>query len=268
MAALCADSLIRQGQPADDITVWTDHPDWFKRRGCRVRELSAQTIAEWKGRYRFSLRLKILMMQEVFSSPPDGVQVFSDADIFWRGLPDVSGVEAGTTTLMHAYEPNFGADILRLYNEALAALYPGQSFKMYNSGVLGFPRGLTVGQINKVLRICDHVCDSLPRKMEWAEQIGYSVVFQRDYRIQTVEQIAYHYWGYNQEIARLMRGKSLDEWATLSFEQLEHLNQQAEALFNSPLYRWQNRIRKLQRSWRKTRNQQVARKHLRNIAGN
>jgi hypothetical protein len=178
-------------------------------------------------------------------------------------LPQVGDNSA----VMHAYEPNFGADMLRLYNEALATLYPGQSFKMYNAGVLGFPRGLAVGQINEVLRICDHVCDSLPRKMEWAEQIGYSVVFQRDYQIKTVEELAYHYWGYNQEIARLMRGKTLDEWAALSFEQLDHLNKQAETLFNSPLYRWQNRIRKLQRSWRKTRNQQVARKHLRNTAG-
>jgi hypothetical protein len=60
-----------------------------------------------------------------------------------------------------------------------------------------------------------------------------------------------------------MRGKTLDEWAALSFAELEDLNRRAEALFNSPLYRWQNRIRKLQKSWRKSRNQRVARRHLR-----
>lgn len=65
-----------------------------------------------------------------------------------------------------------------------------------------------------------------------------------------------------------MRRKSLDEWATLTFEQLESLNREAEALFHSPLYQWQNYWCKLQRSWPKTRNQPVAKRFLRATLNN
>lgn len=259
MAALCAESIIRLGHPQERILVWSDQCDWFRRKGYRVRELSQATIEDWKGPYGFALRLKILMMREIFATAPSEAQLFSDADIYWKKLPDASILEKGTTALMHAREPDFNATMMDQYNRAVSEVYPGEPFQMHNSGVLGFPSGFPAAEFDTILRACDHICDLLPRKLGLAEQVAYTASFVRKYDIRMIGEDAYHYWTYNEEVARLMQGRDLDDWASLSFEQLTNLNGQADELFHSPIYRWQNRFRKLKRSWKKTKHEWLAR---------
>lgn len=196
------------------IVIYTDEEGYFRERqpenlAIEYRNMTPESITEWRGPQNFTHRLKIMMLLDFLKScNPNDLILYTDTDVTFLQPTDVLFEEISNgKVLMHTNEGNIfaqrkGSRIFKLvYGFAGSGkayshlILPGQD--MWNAGVLGF-RASDVSLIEKVLEITDGMHKVFPTHV--TEQLAFSLVFSNLEKrpLMAAKAAVFHYWNFKE----------------------------------------------------------------------
>jgi hypothetical protein len=251
MAHLAVTSLIRAGVPAVDIAVFTDAPEVLPP-GCRAIPADAKRVKEWQGPLWFHHRLKIKLVQYIDETMAFDEMTYLDADVYVHRVPPSVGDV--NTALFDRLDPQFPRDWLQAYEAA-----SGVPAEMWIAGVVGLRKPDVRGVCAEALRVSDAIQLACPKKIEYAEQYGFSAAC-REYRKIAASECLNHYWSRSREVEALLNKLSLREIESLSSDGFDRLCVDADKLRAQFTHRLWLKWRGLKRSWRKRKRELLARR--------
>lgn len=206
-------SLLAFAPEPRELVVVTDHPErfqWFDGVA-RIDRVTAEQLAEWRGRDRFSMRQKLEVARA--AAPEQGALVMLDADtLAARDLTPMVEALASRAVFLHKREFELGYSRRRgnlaLWKEISSRTFAGWYFRpgdaMWNSGVIAMPAA-DAPLIDQALLLYDAVADAGIRHFA-TEQLVAGQVLGRTQRLREAGVWITHYWGnknrFDQEIAR------------------------------------------------------------------
>ncbi|GAB3827085.1 hypothetical protein [Pontibacter rugosus] len=203
-ANFCILSFLCKQEEYSSITVYTDHPDFYKHLAglITVVPLSPETLQEWKGakNYLFRIKIKALEHHIMHNSGEPVIYVDSDTFLYHYDLR-FKQLLAENTALMHEEEGVLAQQksktVRRMWNHVGGKTFAGISITeeqtMWNSGVIGIPAHRNVEAIQLALRICDEMLMAGVTSF-MLEQYAVSLALAKIYGIKPADKWIGHYW--------------------------------------------------------------------------
>lgn len=205
-ALLSLSRLYPSGLNNIQIWIYTDDAAWFQSfKDCKLplyyKELSRQTIQQWRGKINFVHRVKIELLKDLTKDKTGNI-LYTDTDVVFMYPIDhiLQGINTGQL-YMHTMEgivSNRGNPILRKLNDHLqkdtSRQINGkllQNLAMWNAGVLGFNTQCK-NLLDDVLQFTDEQYPKLPKHV--IEQFAFSVYFQKAASVKAASPYILHYW--------------------------------------------------------------------------
>jgi hypothetical protein len=191
--------------PGMDIRIYTDDPAWFSSfKDCPLplssREVSKDTIRQWRGKIDFVHRVKIEVLKDLVATF-DGNVLYADTDVvFTYPIGEVLQGIASGHRYMHIMEgmvSDAGNPVLAKLDQYLRGSgrsiegKPLHTLAMWNAGVLGF-NTRDKALLDSVLSFTDEVHAAYPKHI--VEQFAFSVYFGHDGNLRTAAPFIFHYW--------------------------------------------------------------------------
>jgi len=163
--------------------------------------------------------------------------------------------------------PDFYSRFHRFLSEEAAEIaaspYRGMApgFKMYNSGLVGFPASMeSARRLHAALRLNDWLCVRLPEQNDFVEQIALAWIGESGPGV-AVDAMGFdHYWPKNTEVAALVSAMDREEIAAVAADpaRFDALLQDAETLQRN---RWHRLTVLRKKRWdRSLKKRKIARK--------
>jgi len=179
------------------IIVYTDNPSLFDRYNVTIRQLSGDTIRQWKGKHDFVHRLKIKMIEDCLDLT--GNIFYLDTDTYFRAPPGkLFDSLSKVTSVMFRDEgiiSNQNHPLLYKFlrkNSSSLCIPEVNAISMWNAGVIGLHRD-NAGLVERVLALNDEIYQSFGRHT--VEQFSFSYILQRETSIKSAEAFITHYVG-------------------------------------------------------------------------
>jgi hypothetical protein len=179
------------------IVVYTDSPSFFDRYNVSIRELSQETIRQWKGEYDFVHRVKIKMLDDCLNL--GGHLFYLDTDTYFKTHPgELFSSLSKDTSIMFRNEGVISGQNHHLFHRFLRKHSTSlhipvvDSISMWNSGVIGL-HSHNLGLVRRVLQLNDDIYPSF--SAHTVEQFSFSYVLQDETTIKDAESFITHYVG-------------------------------------------------------------------------
>lgn len=204
------------------VIVYTDKPKYFERHGIESRQVSAEQVSQWRGRYNFEHRFKIEMIRDAnqFFGVP---LLYLDSDTYWKASPaPLFSAIADGSFVMYSYEGVLSESYQPVLHRFLASL-SGQKFgissksPVWNSGVIGLPVDIAP-LLEEVLKLTDDLFQGCYQR-NWLEEFAFAHILSKHSSIVLATQEVNHYWSYNMQ-AQMVLKEFFDERVRLDEGQL------------------------------------------------
>ncbi|UOQ70112.1 hypothetical protein [Hymenobacter cellulosilyticus] len=203
-------SLYSDNASATKTIIFTDNPEYFLPylEGLDVEYalLTAEKIREMKGQHNFIHRLKIAVIEQVFTKYPAADLVYTDSDTFFiadpaqlieRIKPGVSFMHKAEYTLEERQEFSKEArDLVGLIADKPFATTVGEerydaSYRSWNAGALAFSP-----EVHPYLADVYMLTDEFytVSKSLLSEQLAFSFILQKRTQMHPCDSYIFHYW--------------------------------------------------------------------------
>lgn len=226
----------------DFITVYTDHPEKYKRlkKHIKIKELSTRTISEWLNGTGYFFRAKIKAIEEAADSCPDNHLLFLDSDTFvfdrLDSIREMLDRKEGVMNVKEGHPLDIGGKHKKMYNaikgKRIGNIEIGLKHEMWNSGVIGIPNEKLKAVIPLALQINDFITREY-NKCFTIEQYAVSIAMSENMVLNASTKYIGHYWG-NRELWLPYIGKML----ATSFVTDTNVEQEIADIDPIPLREW------------------------------
>lgn len=226
---LCLLSLLRNINKMDKITVYTNHPEFYKRMEgyVDVITLSAQTLNDWINNSGYIFRAKIKAIEDCAKRHPDMHLLFVDCDtVLYQPLEEMRAILDSGQGIMcnnEGHPSKMKGASLRMWKSLAGKTIEDCTISlqhnMWNSGIIGIPKEKKETIINLALKTCDFML-AQKTKCFTKEQYAFSIAMQENLKLHSSLKWFIHYWGNKEEwtalatnfmLSSFLEGKSIDE---------------------------------------------------------
>ena len=226
---LCLLSLLKHINKTDTISVYTDHPEFYKRMKGHIDiiALSAQTLKDWIKHSDYIFRAKIKAIEDSAKHHPQKHLLFVDCDtVLYQSLDEMKSILNSGQGIMcndEGHPSKMKGASLKMW-KALAGKTIGNCtvslrHNVWNSGIIGIPKDKKESVINLALKACDFILAQNTNCFT-AEQYAFSIAMQENLKLHSAHNWFIHYWGNKEEwtalssdfmISSFLEGKTIDE---------------------------------------------------------
>lgn len=178
------------------IIVYTDKPEIFSKYNLETSLLSQNLIQEWKGKYNFLHRVKIIIIEDAARRYNDSI-IYIDSDTYFIKSPILLFKKISSEiSLMLNNEGQISKNNQKLLfnflsNKTKLDIGNDKIF-MWNAGLIGIDKS-NIHLINKILELNDNIYEKFYRHI--VEQFSFSYYLQINTNIYSCDDYLIHYCG-------------------------------------------------------------------------
>lgn len=178
------------------IIVYTDKPEIFSKYNLETSLLSQNLIQEWKGKYNFLHRVKIIIIEDAARRSNDSI-IYIDSDTYFIKSPILLFKKISSEiSLMLNNEGQISKNNQKLLfnflsNKTNLDIGNNKIF-MWNAGLIGIDKS-NIHLINKILELNDNIYEKFYRHI--VEQFSFSYYLQINTNIYSCDDYLIHYCG-------------------------------------------------------------------------
>jgi len=178
------------------IIVYTDKPEIFSKYNLETSLLSQNLIQEWKGKYNFLHRVKIIIIEDAARRYNDSI-IYIDSDTYFIKSPILLFKKISSEiSLMLNNEGQISKNNQKLLfnflsNKTKLDIGNNKIF-MWNAGLIGIDKS-NIHLINKILELNDNIYEKFYRHI--VEQFSFSYYLQINTNIYSCDDYLIHYCG-------------------------------------------------------------------------
>ncbi len=178
------------------IIVYTDKPEIFSKYNLETSLLSQNLIQEWKGKYNFLHRVKIIIIEDAARRYNDSI-IYIDSDTYFIKSPILLFKKISSEiSLMLNNEGQISKNNQKLLfnflsNKTNLDIGNNKIF-MWNAGLIGIDKS-NIHLINKILELNDNIYEKFYRHI--VEQFSFSYYLQINTNIYSCDDYLIHYCG-------------------------------------------------------------------------
>jgi len=199
-------TLFPQEDIFEKIIVITDFPEYYKHLinpKLVIEKIDSDILKDWKGINNYIFRTKIKALELVANKWSANSLLYLDSDTFvFNKLNVIKHQLDQGGNIMHVNEGtlcNTKSKTKRsIWNQLRGNNYQGilidERATMWNAGVIGISKFAMKKELQQVLNLCDNLCDE-PIKLRLLEQLSFSLVLNKDFKLIPANNIIGHYWG-------------------------------------------------------------------------
>jgi len=178
------------------IIVYTDKPEIFSKYNLETSLLSQNLIQEWKGKYNFLHRVKIIIIEDAARRYNDSI-IYIDSDTYFIKSPILLFKKISSEiSLMLNNEGQISKNNQKLLfnflsNKTNMDIGNNKIF-MWNASLIGIDKS-NIHLINKILELNDNIYEKFYRHI--VEQFSFSYYLQINTNIYSCDDYLIHYCG-------------------------------------------------------------------------
>lgn len=178
------------------IIVYTDKPEIFSKYNLETSLLSQNLIQEWKGKYNFLHRVKIIIIEDAARRYNDSI-IYIDSDTYFIKSPILLFKKISSEiSLMLNNEGQISKNNQKLLfnflsNKTNLDIGNNKIF-MWNASLIGIDKS-NIHLINKILELNDNIYEKFYRHI--VEQFSFSYYLQINTNIYSCDDYLIHYCG-------------------------------------------------------------------------
>lgn len=187
------------------IIVYTDKPEIFSKYNLETSLLSQNLIQEWKGKYNFLHRVKIIIIEDVARRYNDSI-IYIDSDTYFIKSPILLFKKISSEiSLMLNNEGQISKNNQKLLfnflsNKTNLDIGNNKIF-MWNAGLIGIDKS-NIHLINKILELNDNIYEKFYRHI--VEQFSFSYYLQINTNIYSCDDYLIHYCGDKELVVEIL----------------------------------------------------------------
>lgn len=216
-AAFSIYSFLAQPQTINSVNIITDTPAFYKHLlpHVNIMIVTEKELSEWKGKYQFFWRIKIIAIQKICQLYSGQPVVYLDTDTFL--FADVLALQRSLQkghAFMHENEGVLSGKKtktekkmwLQIADKKFGNIWMQPEDCMWNAGVIAIPNTADGNDCQLALAICDEMCAAGITK-RLIEQYSLSLALQNTYGLVPAKDVIAHYWS-----AKEMWNKRLNDF--------------------------------------------------------
>ncbi|RDB04341.1 hypothetical protein [Runella aurantiaca] len=187
------------------IHIFTDNDCWIPEeyaKFSKVNILSKSQIEDYKGKYQFIHRVKIVIIEKVSKEFGDYI-LYIDSDCFLKSdFRIIFSRIPENCFVMHKKEFDFNDNYIHLSplkslvgifeNSSLKYALKHSSFSMWNAGVIGGLSSQLIPLFEHIYQMTDLIYKYT--QLHTSEQLAFSIVLQTNAPVFAADDFIYHYW--------------------------------------------------------------------------
>lgn len=232
-------TVLKAKREIDQITIYTDNPQYYNRlKGyVHLSVLNEEILDDWINGTGYIFRAKIKAIEDSISKDASRHLLFLDGDTVFLdnkldSLVQLLDSGKGIMYVDEGHPSRMKGASLRMWNAVKGKNIGGCTVSMkhnvWNSGVIGIPKGKLKTVVRLALELCDKILDA---KVDCftAEQYAFAVAMQEYCQVMPATGWIIHYWGNKDEWH-----KSINDFMIKSYLSDHTVQQDLDALTTFP----------------------------------